>query len=72
MPQERVVAVGLLTQQNLDALGPTLSRVWPIDEAPCFSGLLEAIDHADRELHRERDAQGESIRAVRSTTVEGS
>lgn len=54
---ERIVAVGLLTQRNLDRLGSSLERAWPISEAPCFSGLLQAIDEADRELIRERDAE---------------
>jgi hypothetical protein len=47
MSRERVVAVGLLTQANLDSLGPTLNRVWPVEQAPCFLELLEAIDAAD-------------------------
>jgi hypothetical protein len=53
--RERIVAVGLLTQEHLDQLGPTLSHVWPVDETPCFSELLLAIDDADRERWRERD-----------------
>lgn len=44
MTGDRIVAVGLLTQANLDLLGPTLTRVWPVEETPCFSGLLQAID----------------------------
>jgi len=51
----RIVAVGLLTQRDLDALGETFIRLWPVDETPCFSGLLLAIDEADRELRRDRD-----------------
>jgi hypothetical protein len=53
---ERIVAVGLLTQRELDALGPSFKRAWPVDEAPCFTGLLRAIDEADREMWRARDA----------------
>ena len=56
---ERIVAVGLLTQENLDRLGPTLKQVWPIDGTPCFDGLLQAIDECDREMWRERDAAPE-------------
>lgn len=54
----QIVAVGLLTSRDLDVLGPTFTRVWPVEEAPCFSGLLRAIDEADRELWRadDRDA----------------
>lgn len=55
MGTERIVAVGLLTQEQLDQLGPTLTHVWPVDETPCFGDLLQAIDAADREIWRERD-----------------
>lgn len=47
---ERIVAVGLLTQRDLNALGSTLGRIWPVEEAPSFSELLRAIDEADAEL----------------------
>ncbi|MGN6850092.1 MAG: hypothetical protein ACTHJK_11575 [Sphingomicrobium sp.] len=48
---ERIVAVGLLTQQDLDLLGPTFERVWPVEEAPStFEELLRAIDRAERKL----------------------
>jgi hypothetical protein len=50
--QERIVAVGLLTQRDLSALGPTFDRIWPVEEAPSFSELLRAIDEADTELRR--------------------
>ena len=55
MHGERVVAVGLLTQRNLDQLGNSLERLWPVDEAPCFGALLQAIDEADRQVWRDRD-----------------
>jgi hypothetical protein len=55
---ERIVAVGLLTQANLERLGPTFDRAWPVDETPCFSELLRAIDEADRELRRGRSSRG--------------
>ena len=47
---ERIVAVGLLTQRELNILGPTFDRAWPVEEAPEFNELLRAIDEADREL----------------------
>lgn len=53
--KRRIVAVGLLTEQDLEALGPTFDRAWPVDETPCFGDLLLAIDEADRGLWRERD-----------------
>jgi len=49
---ERIVAVGLLTQRDLSLLGPTFDRIWPIEEVPSFSELLRAIDEADEELQR--------------------
>lgn len=52
---DRIVAVGLLTEYELKLLGEGFSRVWPVDETPCFEGLLQAIDEADRELRRERE-----------------
>ena len=50
MPKDRIVAVGLLTQRDVNLLGPTFERLWPVEEAPCFSEMLRAIDEADREL----------------------
>lgn len=47
---ERIVAVGLLTRRDLNALGPTFDRIWPVEEAPSFNQLLLAIDEADRKL----------------------
>jgi hypothetical protein len=50
LPEDRIVAVGLLTQSDLSLLGPTFNRTWPVEEAPMFSELLRAIDEADRQL----------------------
>ena len=47
---QRIVAVGLLTRQDLSALGPTFDRAWPVEEAPSFNELLRAIDDADQKL----------------------
>ena len=51
---DRIVAVGLLTRRDLDLLGPTFDRIWPVEEAPHFNQLLRAIDDADRKLQRDR------------------
>ena len=56
MSKDRIVAVGLLTENDLDLLGDSFTRLWPVEDTPCFSQLLEAIDEADREIRRERDA----------------
>jgi hypothetical protein len=47
---ERIVAVGLLTQRDLGLLGPTFDRIWTVEDAPSFSELLRAIDEADADL----------------------
>lgn len=56
LPQDRIVAVGLLTRSDLSLLGPTFDRAWPVEEAPAFNELLRAIDTADRELSEVEDA----------------
>lgn len=56
--QDRIVAVGLLTQRDLNVLGPTFSRIWPVENAPSFTELLRAIDDADRELDGPKDPPG--------------
>lgn len=58
MTDDRVVAVALLTQRDVDLLGTNYRQLWPIDEVPCFSQLLQAIDEADRVTWRSRDADG--------------
>ncbi|BCA62494.1 hypothetical protein HMP09_1728 [Sphingomonas sp. HMP9] len=55
--QDRIVAIGLLTQRDVFALGHDLSRVYPIEDAPCFGALLSAIDDADRAFHRAHEAR---------------
>lgn len=58
MGPERIVAVGLLTKNDVLLLGPAFDRLWPVEDAPDFKGLLRAIDDADRELspqHRESE-----------------
>lgn len=59
LKQERIIAVGLLTRNDVQLLGPTFDRLWPVEEVPCFSGLLRAIDEADRRLWRECDRASE-------------
>lgn len=57
MDQERIIAVGLLTRRDLDLLGPTFARAWPVEEAPDFAELLRSIDDADEEMrHKENEA----------------
>lgn len=48
--QEPIVAVGLLTQQDLDLLGSGFRRAFRLDDSPCFEDLLRAIDVAEEKL----------------------
>ena len=59
MPEERIVAVGLLTEGDLQRLGATFTRLWPVDQDTDYSELLRAIDEAE-ERHRQID--GHKIR----------
>ena len=52
---ERIVAVGLLTQRELNLLGPMFERAWPVEEAPHFNEMLRAIDEADRQLQQMKE-----------------
>jgi hypothetical protein len=55
VPDQRIVAVGLLTQSELNALGQSFDRAWPITETLCFNALLHAIDVADRDFRSTQD-----------------
>ena len=46
----QIVAIGLLTQHELELLGEGFDRAFPIDNENVFEDLLQAIDEADREL----------------------
>ena len=54
MERDRIVAVGLLTQRDVGLLGATFDRLWPVEQAPHFHELLDAIDRADEALQRTR------------------
>ena len=60
MPKERVIAVGLLTESDLDRLDEVLIKLWPVEEAPSFSELLQAIDEADAKLCFSSNLDGEA------------
>jgi hypothetical protein len=56
MDYEQIVAVGLLTRNEVSLLGPSFDTLWPVEEAPHFHGLLRAIDEADRRLKQHRQS----------------
>ena len=49
---DRIVAIGLLTNRDLRLLGPAFDRAWPVEDASQFENLLQAIDDADRVLEQ--------------------
>lgn len=53
MVKPRIVAVALVTSEELQSLGKSFKRAWPVDQTPCYSGLLQAIDEADKDLRQE-------------------
>lgn len=62
LAQDRIVAIGLLTQREVQLLGRGFTRIWPVDETPCFEDLLKAIDEADRQLETECRLEPPKIR----------
>lgn len=52
----QIVAIGLLTQQDLDILGQGFDRAFPIEHKLVFEDLLQAIDDAELALKSGRDA----------------
>lgn len=55
MTKDCIVAVCLVTRSELESLGLSFDRAFPVQETPCFGELLRAIDDADRNLWREQD-----------------
>jgi len=75
--QDKIVAIGLLTQHDLSALGANFRRAFPIEDDGGFDGLLRAIELADEEYHRlgwasadsdQREKQGETFRPELSSS----
>ena len=52
--ERHIVAIGLLTEEEVSLLGDSFTRLWPVDDAPKFEELLEAIDEAERALAEKR------------------
>jgi len=62
LPEDRIVAVALLTESDLTVLGPTFTRAWPVEDAPVFGQLLREIDKADMELNRRASPREKTAR----------
>jgi len=52
--QQEIVAIALLTREDVRRIGTTLKVVFKADDEPLFDDLLKALDEADRapELRR--------------------
>jgi hypothetical protein len=48
-PSNHIIAVGLLSQRDLEALGAGFKRAYPVEDVSCFDDLLKAIDAAEAE-----------------------
>jgi hypothetical protein len=53
-PSDRIVAVGLLSQRDLEVLGAGFKRVYAVEDVSCFDDLLKAIDAAEARRPGER------------------
>ena len=53
--REKIVAVALLSHEDVMRFGFMLSQVYRIDETPCFEELLQTLDYIDQ---RRRSASG--------------
>jgi len=60
MRSEHFVAVGLLTQRDLDVLGSGFRRAFPLNNAEDFAPLLRRIDEAYRQQTQPQQAHGAS------------
>ncbi|HKY81336.1 MAG TPA: hypothetical protein VJM09_07675 [Sphingobium sp.] len=47
--QDDIVAIGLLTQDDVRRLGSSFSRLFPVPRDGAFDDLIKAIDEADRQ-----------------------
>ena len=52
----QIVAIGLLTQHELDLLGRGFDRAFPIDDEMVFEDLLRAIDDAEQAMQSSAEA----------------
>jgi hypothetical protein len=46
--RDHIVAIGLLTQEDVRRLGENFSRLYPVPRDGAFDDLIKAIDKADR------------------------
>ena len=47
--RDHIVAIGLLTQEDVRRLGENFSRLFPVPRDGAFDDLIKAIDEAERQ-----------------------
>ena len=53
--REDIVAIGLLTQEDIRRLGSSFSRLFPLPQDGTFDDLLKALDEVDPQRPQKRD-----------------
>jgi hypothetical protein len=66
LAQEHIVAVGLLTNRDLERLGSGFKRCFPVSDDGKFEDLLRAIDAADAAALRAGRADGPDAKTMPS------
>ena len=61
MSKEPIVAICLVNRHELESLGPSFDRAYPVQNMPCFGHLLNAIDEADRDWWRDHDKKARTL-----------
>jgi len=64
LAQEHIVAVGLLTNRDLERLGSGFKRCFPVSDDGKFEDLLRAIDEADAAALRASRSDGPDSNAM--------
>jgi hypothetical protein len=47
MTEDKIIAVGLLTQRDLDRLGSGFQRLYPVPHDDAFTGLLRQLERVE-------------------------
>ncbi len=55
--RDDIVAIGLLTQDDIQRLGGSFSRLFPLPSDGAFDDLIKAIDKADRERQERQNPE---------------
>ena len=56
--EEPIVAIGLLTQGDLNLLGSGFRRAFRLEDGPCFEDLIAAIEEAEQALEQQAASKG--------------